>query len=283
MPLERFNQGVNETADPTELGQGEMTACSGFWLKSGDERLHLINPSSAFSAAASSVQDISILPFDNGPDALVVRANDSMYAVDVEAANPVLDTGNVSPALTALSGDRMVAAHYNDNWYLALGPSQRPQIITSSGSLPLASRNWGLQGPKEALTFAVSGGVTSAYRATATRTATGWTNHALARDADEDTFASATLTGGSSAAQLELITWAADTSSTRRMNVRWALTAEGQNYGGGYRRRGDGEPRSIFKVTVKFYKKDSDNGDTWVEFLNTTYRKSQPEQVTQVD
>ena len=174
--MDRYDQGVNEVADPTDLAPGETTACAGIWYRSGDKRAHLINPSSAFSSAASSVQDMVFLPFDNGPDALVVRANDSIYAENVAATSPTLATANISSALTSLSGDRMVASHYADQWYLALGSGQTPQVLSSTGSLPLASKAWGLRAPTEAMTATLGTGSATLYRPASTDSSTGWVN-----------------------------------------------------------------------------------------------------------
>lgn len=229
-----FDKGINETADRGDLQDGEMRSMAGLVYKPNDKRAHLVNPSTAFSAAASSVQDLEMLPFDNGPDTLLARAGDSIYAEDVAAASPSLGTANLSPSLTGLSGDRMVAAHYEDKWFMSLGAGQKPQVVKSSGSLPLTSRRWGLAAPVEALTFTTSAGAATLYHPQAVDTNNNWTDPTDAYDADDDTFAYSTIDafdgeGTPPLNTLDLGDWQANAGPGNVLYVRWSFETETEN------------------------------------------------------
>ena len=66
--IDRFDQGVNETADPSDLKDGEVQQASGVVLKPGDKRAHMVNGNSPFGTTPA---DVRIYTAD-APDSITV-------------------------------------------------------------------------------------------------------------------------------------------------------------------------------------------------------------------
>lgn len=254
-----FSNGYVSARDPYDMLPGEMQRALGMTYRPGDSRAWKQLGRTAFGTvlASNEIKGLALCLFDDGSDKLVAYSGTALYG-----ATPGT-TGTFTALATGLSasGETLTAVQQDDRWYLGNGVD-RNRVLKSDGTVRLH----GLQSPSTAPTVAVGSGAGTTANPTAN--SGSFTNPTFAYDGDDTTFASATRTSAGSTTHTW--TWAANTASSKQLEVRYWLSglpiqddSIDRNLGTG------GQVDSGFKVTILFEKSENAGVD-WTPILEVT-------------
>jgi hypothetical protein len=254
-----FSGGYVSARDRNDLRPGELQTATGIYYKPGDPaRAHKVGGRTEFAdtSSAAKIKGLALCQFDSGgTDYLVALSGTTLYGATPGA------TGTFSSLATGLNSSAtvMIAAHYDDRWYLANG-YDRLDVLENSGTV----RDAGMIGPVVRPTGAAGTGSAATYPTASTGS---FTSAANAYDADTATYSHASRSTAGSTTHT-WTTWSGDTAASRRLEVRYRLA--GLPIGTEEREGGvGGRTDSGFKVTV-LLEYSTDSGSNFSTLISET-------------
>lgn len=258
-----FANGYVSARDPYDFAPGELKRALAATYRPGDSRVWKQLGRTTFGAASGGIKGLALCLFDNGSDYLVAYSGTVL-----EGATPGT-TGTFASLTTGLSasGTTLTSVQQDDRWYLGNGVD-RNRVLSSDGTVRLH----GLQSPSTApvVTVGANSGAADSYPA-AGADGSGWVNVANARDSNDETFASATLSAAATVTHT-WTGWGASTASNRSLEIKWWLAGlpnPGDAGGGGTIGTG-GVVDSGYQVLVKL-EKSEDSGGAWTTIFQGLY------------
>jgi len=276
----KYDQGLVDSRDRSDLQDGEMQVCTGGFYKPSDRRLHKLDGRSEFGDTGSGVKidGTYLAEFDSAADQILVLSGGVLYKAPADGSGSFTDTG------ATVTGTTLSGAHANDRHYLCTGNENL--VFESDGTV----RGMGMKAPVEGMSFTnPSSGVS--VRPTADDSA--FTGGSKMYDGDMDTFGYVYHEAAGSTTSVFSSFAANTTVDARFLQVFWSLRSAGAGGAGkgagqmdwliGGDGGGESSPGFSVKITFEISEDMDQPTPTWTAFKTATYDRAYPLNVASVE